>query len=519
MRIFITFTLCLFIVLTSQANSEPKIKTYNIKGFILEGFVDEPEHKLQLSVIKRQLIVGLKKYKYRLSVNQMHYFAEYLTTLYKNKGLLFHKVIVPPQEIKKKRLRLKLVPGILGDINVRDNSLYSSDRIKLPFLPLLKKPISKEKVEEALLMLNDSPGLNVFSFFSRGKEKNETRINIKVQEENRFNAIIKADNYGVESTGKNRLLTQFAYNNPFGRADQISFGVLASNGSVYGSLGYQAPLWNPFHTFSVSISNNEFDLAGDFSSLGVEGATLVARFDINHILSRGYQSNKKLSWYFDKKDSSLKNSAGYTQLDKDEKSNGVGINTLIDSMGDGYQNRLYLNAYSGQYKSGFSTLNGERFDLANLVVSSQYNLISNDSYFHSKIGLLFRLQKTSDALPSYEKFSLTGIDGVRALESGIVSTDNGKLARLSWHSLNTKWLGDNAFSKNTRLTLFYDWAEGNNSQSSVKESASGLGVLLNFALAKNLNGQVLYASTNDLNISTLAKKESSYAYAELVYRF
>lgn len=505
-----------FVVLLS---AHVQAKTYQVKDIQLDGFRDEPAHHIFVKDIEKQLSKGLAKYKYRLSWYQMQYFSEYLTTWYKNAGLLFHKVIVPPQEIKNSQLILKLVPGVLGDISVRGNKDYSNQRIQSSFKPLLNKSVEKEKIEEALLILNDSPGLDVFSFFSRGKEKNETRINLKVQQEDAFEGRIKFDNYGTETTGENRALIQISLNNPTGGADQLSFGLLASDESLYGSLSYRIPLWNLFHTMGLSVSENEFDLAGDFTSLGVNGSTHVIRLDMNHTLFRGYRRNQKISWYIDQKDSSLDDSTGFNLLTKEETSQGVGINLLFDTKPDADHYQAYLNIYSGQYDSGFDTLDGESFNLANLVLSAQWQLLSSQSYFQSRLGLLLTSQFSDSILPSYEKFSLTGIDGVRAVVPGISSTDSGQLIRLSWNWTNVNWLGANAFSKKTRLSLFFESAEGEANDASVTESVSGYGLALDFLMTKYMTGRLIYAQSNEIDISTFTEEESSHAYAELVYRF
>ena len=509
----------LLLIIVALSSSFAHAKTYPIKSFELVGFYDDPGHHIYVKDINRRLQSGLAKYKFRLSMNQMHYFAEYLTTWYKNSGLLFHKVIVPPQEIKDQRLRLKLIPGILGDISVRGNEFYSKDRIQQSFSALLNKQVEKEKIEEALLILNDSPGLDVFSFFSRGKEKNETRVNLKVQEEEFFTASVKLDNYGVESTGRNRLLSQFSFNNISGRADQFNLGILASDESVYSSLVYRVPMWNPFHSIGISVSDNQFDLAGDFLALGVNGSTQVTRIDVSHVLFRGYQRNRKLSWYFDQKESVLDDSAGFSLLSKEEQSSGAGINFLLDQKNAVSQFQFYLNIYTGQYDQGFAALDDEDFSLSNIVLNYAVNIASRDAYLYSRLGLMLRAQVSDDVLPSYEKFALTGVDAVRAVESGVISTDNAQLLRLNWYWLNPDWLGNNAFSKKVRMSVFYDWVEGEDSQSTIIESASGYGIAFDFSVSKNFSGRLVYAQSQELELSTFTEEESSHAYAELSYRF
>jgi len=494
-------------------------KTYQVKNIQLDGFRDEPVHHIFVKDIKKQLSKGLGKYKYRLSWNQMQYFSEYLTTWYKNAGLLFHKVIVPPQEIKNFQLTLKLVPGVLGDVSVRGNKDYSIQKIQSSFNPLLKKSVEKEKIEEALLILNDSPGLDVFSFFSRGKEKNETRINLKVQQEDALEGHIKFDNYGTETTGENRALIQMSLNNPTGRADQLSIGLLASDESVYSSLSYRMPLWNLFHSFGLSFSENDFDLAGDFTALGVNGSTRVSRMDVSHILFRGFKSNQTLSWYVDQKESILDDSTGFNLLQKDESSQGLGINMLTSSKPGTSHYQFYMNLYSGKYDQGFDALDGESFSHVNVVMNAQWSLFSSQSYMNSRLGLLLFTQFSEDDLPSYEKFSLTGVDGIRSVDPGVSSSDSGSLVRLSWSWVNAEWLGSNAFSRKTRLGLFYEMAEGESNVSNIENLASGYGMTLDFSITKNMNGRLLYAKSLDIDIDAFTEEESSHAYAELVYRF
>jgi hemolysin activation/secretion protein len=519
-NVFISLLYRLLAITLLLLSSNVLANTFTIESFRLDGFKDEPAYGIKILEIKQQLNSGLKQFNGQLSLQQAHNIADYLTQIYKHAGLIFHRVIVPAQEIKNNTLHLKLIAGKLANISIKGNKDYSSKRIGMLFYDVLHKPADKESIEQALLLLNDYPGLTVFGYFSRGREQGNTRINLKVQKENIFEGSIRMDNYGVDSTGENRLFGQFSFNNAFGRADQISIGLLGSENNLYGSLAYNMPLWNAKNHLNILLSNNQFDLAGDFSSLGVKGDAQIIRADLEHVLLRSYKYNFKIDAYIDSKQSELEDENGSAFLNNEEKTTGMGFGTLMDFDTDFGRYRFHMNLYSGGYDDGFGALNDKGFSTSNLIINSQFVLAKNKPYFHSNLSLMYRGQFTGDILPGYEKFTLSGAYAVRALSSGVASTDAGQLISINWRLLNPHWLGDNKISKNIRPGLFIDWAKGENTSAlNEKEKASGYGVVVDYLLGGHLSGRFFYAKSIDINIQSFGEEESSHAYAELVYQF
>jgi hemolysin activation/secretion protein len=97
-------------------------------------------------------------------------------------------------------------------------------------------------MERSISILNDTPGIRVSAALAPGEVPGTSDIIAKVDPKNEFGASASVDNFGAKSTGSNRLSLNSNLDNPLGIGDQGTFNFVGSQGTLFGRLGYMAPL-------------------------------------------------------------------------------------------------------------------------------------------------------------------------------------------------------------------------------------------------------------------------------------
>ena len=121
--------------------------------------------------------------------------------------------------------------------------------------------------------MNRLPGIRIFGFYSLGAHPGQVRLNLHVMRETAFNGSVRADNYGVSDTGTHRILATLSRYNVSQRGDTLSARLLATeeDGNLYGGINYRLPLLNDRDAVTTGLYRNQFQVAGDFADLELEG--------------------------------------------------------------------------------------------------------------------------------------------------------------------------------------------------------------------------------------------------------
>ncbi len=202
-------------------------------------------------------IVFAQKERRGFTHAQLEQVAARLTNFYRERGLFLARAYVPVQYVSDGVVKLRVLEGKLGDVAVSANQRYSDRRLAGPFERQMKDTVERESIEEALYLLNDLPGLDVYGTFTAGDRVGETRLNLNVRGEKRVSAAIRFDNHGSEFTGENRGFLVVDWLNMSSIGDQLSVGALqtvAPANNTYGFLDYAFPLGRNVISASASTS-------------------------------------------------------------------------------------------------------------------------------------------------------------------------------------------------------------------------------------------------------------------------
>jgi len=366
--------------------------------------------------------------------------AERITRHYRDAGYLVARAYLPPQQLDGGRLDIAVLEGRLGQVAVTNTAaLNPSALAALQQLPL-NSPVQSQSLDQALLILADLPGTQIQSTLRPGQAVGASDLLVEVSRTRGFEGSADLDNFGSLYTGEYRVGSSLYWNNPLDRGDQLSLRVQASNDHLhYERLAYQLPLGTHATRIGVAVSNMQYRLGKDFKSLDATGSARIASAYLRQGLLRSVSAN----WYgqlqFDAK--FLRDEVGSMSTATRQNLHNLvaGLSgDWTDALGGAGNNGLQINATLGRLAldSASATLDAVSARSAGSFLKLETALQRNQALSRGlSLAVNLRGQLADQNLPSVEKISLGGSQGVRAYPQGEALGDSGWLAsaELRWN--------------------------------------------------------------------------------------
>ncbi len=419
-----------------------------------------------------------------LSLAELQGMAERITRHYRQRGYLVAQAYLPTQEIKGGVVEIAVLEGRLGKLRVENRSPLDDGRVAAPLSGLAEgRAIEREPLERGLLLLSDTPGVEVKSTLRPGATVGTSDLLVDVAPGRRITGSVDFDTYGNRYTGQYRLGGTLNLNNPLGRGDQLTLRAIVSEENLaYGRVGYQLPVGGQGTKLGAAWSHMTYELGKDFEVLQAHGTAQVGSLYLLHPFVRSRAFNFYGQIQFDHKRLEDRVDATATLTDKHSD---LWTATLTGDRQDGFggggissfslavsQGDLGIDTPVAKAIDGVTARSGGSFTKANLSLMRLQALTEKTSLYGS-----FQAQWASKNLDSSEKFTLGGAYGVRAYPLGEANGDEGWLLNLELrHDFAPGW----------QLTGFVDaghvdinknpWAAGDNTR-----DLADYGVGLNWA--------------------------------------
>ncbi|OUS31016.1 hypothetical protein A9Q99_04920 [Gammaproteobacteria bacterium 45_16_T64] len=484
-----------------------------IRRIRLEGDPLYPKYGITQKFLKErlnQVYSHMDEYLNMASINKI---ADSITLAYREKGLTFNRAFVVPQEITNSTLTIHVLKGVLSEIDLYDNALYSDKQILSPFSQLIGKVIYEPEVMAIVDSLNKKPGLKVFGYFSLGSKQGQSRLNIKVLKETHGKSHVSLDNKGISQTGKNRILGSHTLNNPLGKSGRFTASVIKTNqeGNTYGGLSYYFPYSNTSNV-GLSLVKSDFTISGEFSDLGLEGSLTSFSGFFSNISTVHAQTpyDKHHQIAFSYKTSEIKSDAFPTVFDSD----------LQYLLVHGAYRRHYLDKANTRHILGLRPAIGLMETTGNTNTSDEFiilgvdyqfllfnweNLITESNYLQVK----FKGQWSEDKLPDPERFSTTGPTANRGYKPGIFSGDIGYNSTIEQAF---RWDADAIWGSSSlqlQASVFIDYSYGElNTNESYYASFSSAGITLlgtvdkQYSISTSIGMPIDNSSSSNLEIDS-----------------
>lgn len=390
------------------------------------------------------------------TLGELQVAAGRITALYRAAGYFLARAYLPAQKMTDGVVTIAVVEGNLGEVQVQNTSKLSDETIKARLAGLLPGTVlQRTEVDRALLLLGDVPGVgSVDSRLAAGNKTGETVLIAVVKPAPVWLGKLEADNFGSLYAGAYRMGVALEGNSALGYGERLFANLLVSNENmVYGRAAVQAPFGAHGLTAGLGLTHSQYFLGDTYKTLDAVGQSDALEANVRYPLLRSTPANVYVQASLEKRRLRDEVRSTSTQTDKNATVASVALQSdWRDGLGGvGANNQASI------------TLTGGRLNINSAAAAAIDAIAANTAGDFSKLGIsISRQQGVTDKLSlsaqlrgqwadknldSFEKFSLGGVNGVRAYPAGEGSGDAG-------------WLGSvelrYAFMPSVAASMFYD---------------------------------------------------------------
>ncbi len=354
-----------------------------------------------------------------------------ISEIYRKAGFHLSRAIVPPQDLKRGRLRIQVIEGVVEEIVVNGEQAEAFG-VKPLLSPIAaERPARLATLERQLLLANDRPGLRVTdtALDEITPASGRFRLTVSVQSWRVYTAV-GVDNMGSAAVGPWQSSASAALNSLVMPGDSLamsgSFAPGASRELRYGRASYDLPLGVESLRIGISASRSEVWPGDERRWLRTvsRADTYEARIAFAPVLSQIH--TLWLTGSLGLSDVSEQNSYGRLYRDRIGLASLSADYKLHAAEGSwSYLSATYrhglglvdanLDSEDWLSRSGASS----RFSLLNASFTHYQNLFENWSLKFSAAG-----QVASGPLLSSQQFYLGGLSFGRGFEGGWLAGDN-----------------------------------------------------------------------------------------------
>lgn len=390
------------------------------------------------------------------TLGQLNAAASRITAFYRARGFAVARALLPAQDITSGVVTIAVIEGRVASSRVANTSRLS-DAVVGSYLAAVKPGdvIRSDQIDRGILLLQDTPGVAASrATLQPGASVGTSELLIEVTPAALLTPSLSLDNYGSRYTGEYRLGGNFVLASPLGRGDQLSFSALtAGTGLSFGRVAYQIPAGSDGLRLGAAYFDTRYKLGREFALLEAEGSANSTSVFAAYPFIRSLDSNLSGTLAYENKQLNDRINSTNTSTDKKLGVTSLGLaGSLQDGLGGGAVNSFELNLVLG--KLDIKSSSALAIDAASSQTNGRYTRIgyglSRLQRITGSTQLFLSLngQSASKNLDSSEKFSLGGINGIRAYPAGETSGDEGYKSTVELrHSYGQNW----------QATAFYDF--------------------------------------------------------------
>lgn len=407
---------------SNAAGVAPGGPAFHINSFTIEGNSVIPTDELQAQIAS---YVGQT-----LTLAQLYDVADVLTRYYRSKGYGLAYVAPPAQKLSGGNVRLQVVEGHIGDVNVQGNSRTRSTVLKARASGMHSGDVYTDAAaQRAVLLMNDLPSVSAHEVLSPGAQFGSSDVLFNVDETG-YSADASVDDYGRSVIGRWRLNADAAVNSLTGSGDQLAAGITHSQGNElnFGKLSYALPVAPAGAVLNTSFNRAEYH--GLFSAAPGSQATPFS----------GSTQNAAMNWQDPVVRTTTKSVFWSAGLSYDNsRSETAATNSLTTNILLLQINRFYTRTWDDQSNFSMSTTlwtNGKHYDHSQGLnnVNAERGRFEADFGYQKPFGESwswvnqFNASYSVNTLTDADKFNLGGPGSVLGYQSAEERGDSGYFA-------------------------------------------------------------------------------------------
>jgi hemolysin activation/secretion protein len=371
-----------------------------------------------------------------VGVAELQDLAQRVTLALQEQGRLLARAVLPPQDVTEGFVTLEIIDGTLEEVEFRrhENVRIGEGSLRTLFERGLDPAIvTKAKLENALLRMNDLPGVTAQAHLAPGHAPNSSRLVIAVQEAPALGSMFWGDNYGDPGVGRLQANALVTLNDLTGYGERSSLRGSFSEGMKFGTASVAAPLHASDFTLRGEYSYLAYESRTDIGeALNLEGSSQRLGIGADYGLLRSQALNLRLS-----ADASVKQVVDDSITGRlgDRRSRAATLSLAGDAQDDWHDGGVT------SFTAGVTVGSLDLSHLASAQATDAAGLATDGGFTRVNVSLA-RVQDLPGAfswvarvhgqwsdknLDSSEDFSLGGPYGVRAYPVGEGRGDHGML--------------------------------------------------------------------------------------------
>jgi len=222
-----------------------------------------------------------------------------LSALILARGYTTTRVGIPEQDLSSGKLKLSLIPGVIGAIKFADPSIYGTWRNAFPTGP--GKLLNLRDLEQGLEQMKRVASQDLDMQIVPGETLGESDVVITVKRTKPWKITFSLDDSGLKTTGQVQASVNLAFDNPLGLSDLFNLSISHdANGHTdkYGTHGnsvYYSIPWGDW-TFTASGSQYTYhqQIAGAFENFVSSGNSKTLDFKAEYLFYRDQTQKNSL---------------------------------------------------------------------------------------------------------------------------------------------------------------------------------------------------------------------------------
>jgi len=221
-----------------------------------------------------------------------------LTRFYIDHGYLTSGAVIPEQDVVDGVVRMQIVEGKLGEVNVEGNKWFRSSYFQSRINQAAGPPLNVVRLQDRLQLMQANPRIErINAELLPGMALGESTLNVKVREANPLKAWLEFNNYQSPVVGAEQGFVTLAHQNLLGFGDTLSLQYGRSAGvNPILNFRYEVPV-TPQDT-TVAIQYRRFDFAvkeSPFDVLDIKNKAQILGVTVRHPVYRAIDREFALS--------------------------------------------------------------------------------------------------------------------------------------------------------------------------------------------------------------------------------
>lgn len=350
-----------------------------------------------------------------VSIRELFEAVEKINGLYRQRGYLTARAILPPQKVEAGVVRIRLVEGRVGAISVEENR-FTRDRFFTSRVQLKEGDLVRlDTLEDDLFYFNATNDLKIRAEVKPGASAGTTDLVLKAAEPDNYQVSIFTDNAGGRTVGEERIGLTLQDVSLFGFRDALTLGGVLAHGTESAHVSYNVPVTSSGTRVGVAYDYSRIRItSGAFEPLNVEGDSYTLGLNLNQplVVKRSLVVNGFGGFYLRKSSTDFDK---VTIFQNRVRTMMLGGDLLsFDTLGTWFTRHAVTQ--------GFKDFGGERsFFKYNGDLVRTLNLPEDSLLLLRASGQV----SGNNLLPSSEQFQLGGFATVRGFYEGELIGDDG----------------------------------------------------------------------------------------------